>query len=142
VYGQTTRRGRKTGSHKAGELARASKRRSSCPQHLSTQAGSTHQGTQESLPRRSDMTSGDSSAHAHWAAAVTRASLDMGHVRYHTKGYPSTQGSCNPHHAPGSADHVSDGMTTRRVPPAQTPMNGALRPISQDGSDVAAAVNV
>ncbi len=75
------------------------------PQHhnnnLSAQAGSIHQGTQETLPRRSDMTSGGSSAHAHWAAAVTRATLDVGHVRYHTKGFPSTQGSCNPHHAPG-----------------------------------------
>lgn len=31
--------------------------------------------------------------------AVTRASFDMGHMRYNAKGSPSTQGSCNPHHA-------------------------------------------
>jgi hypothetical protein len=138
----------RTGSVKAGTRATGTKCETilarDCHARPRTQAHGQGAVTRapRDPPRRSDMTGGVGNAHAHWAAAATRASLDLGHVRYHAMGALSTQGSCNPHHAPGTSSYGSGGRTTRRAPSTPTPMNGASRPRSHVGSDVAAAVNV
>lgn len=89
------------------------------------------------------MTNEGSNAHAHihreaavgsghraGGGVVTRASVDLGHMWYNAKGSPSTQGSCNPHHAPSTEKgqvcyqlYCASGNTTQRAS-SDAQMNG------------------